>query len=99
MSLDLAVYLLIVLALVGANLPFLSQRVLLIGPRRQDKGLGWRLLEVLILAGLTTALGFALEAQIGQRHPQGWSFYAVVLCLFLTFAFPGFVWRQLRRPG
>lgn len=99
MSLHLAVYLLIALALVGANLPFLSQRLLLLGPRRADKGLGWRLLELLILCALTTALGFGLEGQIGQRHPQGWPFYAVVLCLFLTFAFPGFVWRQLRRPG
>ncbi len=99
MSLHLAVYLLIALALVGANLPFLSQRLLLLGPRRADKGLGWRLLELLILCALTTALGFVLEGQIGQRHPQGWPFYAVVLCLFLTFAFPGFVWRQLRRPG
>lgn len=97
MSLDLAVYLLIALALVAANLPFLSQRLLLLGPRRDDKGLGWRLLELLILCALVTALGFLLEARLGQRHAQGWPFYAVVFCLFLTFAFPGFVWRHLRR--
>jgi hypothetical protein len=42
-------------------------------------------------------LGMALEARIGQRQPQGWEFYAIVICLFLTFAFPGFVWRILRR--
>ena len=37
------------------------------------------------------------RGQIGQRQPQGWEFYAIVICLFLTFAFPGFVWRILRR--
>ena len=38
-----------------------------------------------------------IEARLGQRAPQGWEFYAAVLCLMLTFAFPGFVWRVLRR--
>ena len=45
----------------------------------------------------TLVLGFALEARIGQRQAQGWEFYAALGCLFLTFAFPGFVWRYLRR--
>ena len=84
----------------AANLPFLSERLLLVGPRRSPKPLGWRLLELLLLAALVIALGTAIESRIGQRHPQGWEFYAVALCLMLTFAFPGFVWRVLRRrPG
>ena len=49
------------------------------------------------MCGLTLALGFALEARIGQRQPQGWEFYAAMLFMFITFAFPGFVWRYLRR--
>lgn len=87
----------IAVALVAANLPFVNERVLLLGPRREPKGLAWRLLELLLLALLVLGLGLLLEARMGQRHPQGWPFYAAAACLFLTFAFPGFAWRYLRR--
>lgn len=83
---------------VAANLPFFSERVLFVGPSRAPrKAFGWRLLELLLLAASTVALGMLIEGRIGQRHPQGWQFYVVVMCLFITFAFPGFVWRYLRR--
>jgi hypothetical protein len=92
------VWLVLVVALVAANLPFFNERVLLVGPRRAPrKAFGWRLLELLLLFAATLGLGLALEARIGQRHPQGWEFYAAALAMFVTFAFPGFVWRYLRR--
>ena len=97
MSGSLAGWLLLLVGFVAANLPFLSERLLLVGPRRAPKALGWRLLELLLLAGLTIALGMLVESRIGQRSPQGWEFYAAGLCLMITFAFPGFVWRVLRR--
>ena len=50
-----------------------------------------------LLLLLASLLGFVLESRLGQRHAQGWEFYAAALCLFVTFAFPGFVWRYLRR--
>ena len=90
-------WLLLLIGFVAANLPFLTERLLLVGPHRAPKPLGWRLLELLLLSGLTIALGMAIEARIGQRAPQGWEFYAAALCLMITFAFPGFVWRILRR--
>ena len=99
MSHALEVWLVIAFALVAANLPFVNERLLVVGPRRSPKGLGWRLLELLLLAALSFGLGALLEAQIGQRHSQNWEFYAAGLCLFVTFAFPGFVWRYLRRQG
>jgi hypothetical protein len=40
-------------------------------------------------------LGLALEQSAGQIAPQGWEFYAVTGALFLTLAFPGFVYRYL----
>ena len=40
-----------------------------------------------------------LENRIGQRQPQGMEFFVAAGCLFITFAFPGFVWRYLRRGG
>jgi Protein of unknown function (DUF2818) len=97
MNSGVAVWLVLVLAVLAANLPFLNERLLVIGPRRQSKAFGWRLLELLLLGGLTLVLGMALEGSLGQRSPQQWEFYAAWLCLFLTLAFPGFVWRYLRR--
>lgn len=92
-----SIWVILIVAAVAANLPFLSERVLFIGPPRHPKGLGWRLLEWLLLFGLVLALGMGLEARLGQRHPQSWEFYVVAACLFATLAFPGFVWRFLRR--
>ena len=86
-------------ALVAANLPFVNERLFIVGPRRAPKALGWRLLELLLLALATWGLGTLLEMRIGQRAPQNWEFFAAAGCLFLTFAFPGFVWRYLRRGG
>lgn len=97
MTVSLQVWLLLALGVVAANLPFFNERLLLVGARRSPKGLGWRLLELALLAALTLALGIVIETRLGQRHAQGWEFYAAALCLFVTCAFPGFVWRYLRR--
>jgi Protein of unknown function (DUF2818) len=91
------VWLVLVVALVAANLPFVNERLFIVGPLRAPKRLGWRLLELIVLGLATLALGLAIEARIGQRHAQGWEFHAALAFMFLTFAFPGFVWRQLRR--
>jgi len=97
MNTSVQISLLLVLALVAANLPFVSERLAVIGPRRQAKALGWRLLELLVLYLLVGAVGLALEKHAGQIAPQGWEFYAVTLTMFVTLAFPGFVWRYLLR--
>ena len=91
------VWLVLLAAVVSANLPFVNERLFAVGPRRAPKSLAWRLLELLVFGGLTLLLGMALEARIGQRQPQRWEFYAAAGCLYLVLAFPGFVWRYLRR--
>jgi Protein of unknown function (DUF2818) len=92
------VWLVLIVALFAANLPFVNERLFIVGPRRlPNKVLGWRLLELVLLFGATIGLGMLLEARIGQRHPQGWEFYAAAFAMFVTFAFPGFIWRYLRR--
>jgi len=92
------VWLVLVAALAAANLPFVNERLFIVGPRRvPQKILGWRLLEMLLPFLATLGLGMALEARIGQRHDQGWEFYAAAFAMFVTFAFPGFIWRYLRR--
>jgi hypothetical protein len=93
-----SVWLVLVVALVAANLPFVNERLFVIGPRRRpEKAFAWRLLELVVFALLTWGLGVALESSIGQRAKQDWEFYAAGACLFLTLASPGFVWRYLRR--
>ena len=91
------VWLVLLAALLAANLPFVNERLFIVGPVRAPKALAWRLLELLLLGLAVLGLGLALEARIGQRHSQGWEFYAAAGCLFITLGFPGFVWRYLRR--
>ena len=69
----------------------------MIGPRRPAKSLVWRLAELLVLYLLVGLAGLGLEQHAGQIAPQGWEFYAVTLSMFVTLAFPGFVWRYLMR--
>ena len=97
MRFSAAAWLVILFAVVAANLPFVNERLFIVGPRRAPKAFAWRLVELVFLYALTLALGFALEARLGQRQPLGWEFYAAMASLFLTLAFPGFVWRYLRR--
>ena len=92
-----AVWLVLLVAVLAANLPFVNERLFIVGPQRAPKGLGWRLLELVMLWGVLLGVGFALEAHAGQIQPQGWEFFAAIGFLFLTHAFPGFVWRYLRR--
>lgn len=100
MSQTLNVWLLIGLAAVAANLPFINQRWLAVWPTRMvRKGLGWRLLELVFWYGVVGAVALALERGAGQAHAQGWEFYAITAALFLTLAFPGFVYRYLLRRG
>ena len=88
----------IVAALFAANLPFLSQRWLVVGPRSSvGKPLGGRLAEMAVLYFVVGGLALLLERRAGQIAPQGWEFYAITATLFVTLAFPGFVYRYLLR--
>lgn len=101
MSQALSVWVVIVAAFVASNLPFLTERLFgiwALGPARR-KGLALRLLELLVFYLLVGALGLGLEQRLGQIAPQGWEFYAITVALFLTLAFPGFVYRYLARRG
>lgn len=101
MSQTASIWLVLISALCAANLPFVSQRWLLLGPlAARGKPLWARLVEMLLLYGAVGGLALLLERRAGQIAPQGWEFYVITAALFLTFAFPGFVYRQLlRRHG
>lgn len=96
MNTGAAALLLLVLAACLANLPFITERFFLL-MRRPVKTVWWRLLELLIYYGIFVAIGRGLEAYVGRVQPQAWQFYAITLLVFLVLAYPGFVFRYLRR--
>ncbi len=68
----------VLLALVGANLPFLNQRLFAAVPLKAAKKSAWiRIAELIVLYFVVGALGFMLEARAGNRFEQGWQFYAI----------------------
>lgn len=97
MSVSMSVWAVVVLAFVGANLPFLNNRFLGVLPLSKPKTLAWRLGELLACYFVVGGIGLALEQSAGQMYPQRWEFYATTAALFLTLAFPGFVFKYLRK--
>lgn len=87
-----SVILLIIIAILAANLPFATERIggMVAVPH---KHFGWRLLEVLLLYVVVGLFARVLESRLMPAHSQGWQFYVCTLALFLVFAFPGFVLR------
>ncbi|RCS58675.1 DUF2818 family protein [Parvibium lacunae] len=89
-----------------ANLPFFSERYFGIWPlslqhkeELRTKSLAWRMLELVVFYLLLGLLTRWLEQQHGNIYPQKWEFYAITACMFLVMAFPGYVWRYLRRQS
>ncbi len=101
MSSQFPAWLVLLAAACGANLPFFTRRVLgLVAlPDGRRKGLPAELLELVGLYFVVGILGLLLERHGGQIAPQGWEFYAVTAALFVTLAFPGFIYRHLVRNG
>lgn len=95
MTHNTSIWLVLLVLLLAANLPFLNERWFAVIPRRAPKTLWMRVGELLLCYMLAIALGLALEQSAGQIAPQGWEFYAVTGAMFLTLAFPGFVYRYL----
>lgn len=93
-----SVWLVVALGFLAANLPFVNERLLAVWPTAgAAKSLWARLAEMVVWYLAVGGLGLALEQQAGQIYPQGWEFYAITAAMFLTFAFPGFVYRYLGR--
>ena len=95
MSQSASAGLVILLAVLAANLPFVSQRLLGVLTLKQPKILAVRLAELVVLYLLVGGVGLLLENKAGQIAPQGWEFYAITATLFVTLSFPGFVFRYL----
>ncbi len=99
-----SIALLLLTALVAANLPWISERVLFVLPAPARGKREWiRVLEWFVLYLIVGLAATGIEVrQQGERYQQDWEFYVTTLCLFLVFALPGFIWhhdlrRHLRR--
>ena len=60
-------------------------------------GLAFRLVLLITAYFVVGGIGFAIESYLGKTTGQRWEFYAITFALFVTFAFPGFVYRYLLR--
>ena len=97
MSVTLASWLLIAIALLLANLPFISDNLFGVIPRRSPKPLWLRLAELAVFYVVVGLIARLLEGRIGGVFEQAKEFYMLTVPLFVTLAFPGFVLRYLRK--
>ena len=95
MTQTITVWLVILVAVMGANVPFITKNRFLFVALSEPKTGWWRLVELVLFYFIAGGLGLLLENRAGQIAPQGWEFYAVTAALFVTLAFPGFIYRYL----
>lgn len=95
MGQTIPVWLVVLVSLLAANMPFMNARFMAVVRLKEPKSFGLRLLELVLWYVIAGAFALGLEHRGGQIAPQGWEFYAITGTLFITFAFPGFVYRYL----
>ena len=95
MSTTFSVWSVVGLGILFANAPFFTDRWWGVFRFRSSKSLPLRLLELLSFYLMLGLLALLLEKNAGQITPQGWEFFAITFSVFLTFSFPGFVYRYL----
>ncbi len=90
-----SVWVVLLVALLAANLPFISNRLFAVLALKSPKNLAIRFGELVVWYFVAGGVGLFLEQSAGQIAAQGWEFYAITGALFVTFAFPGFTYRYL----
>ncbi|GGY14354.1 DUF2818 family protein [Paludibacterium paludis] len=88
---------LLIVAVLAANLPFMTNRIAGI-KKVAHKAFGWRFLEWGVLYVAVGLFARFLESRQMPVQSQEAAFYVATLSLFAVFAFPGFVirywWRK-----
>ena len=94
MSVDQAVWLLLVTAIILANIPWILSNRLFLFIKVPSKSFIVNILEWLLYFILTGIFAYLLESKsMGHVQAQEWEFYAITLFMFIIFAFPGFIYR------
>ena len=89
-------WLIILLSIVIANLPWLSNKLFLVFEVGNKKSLAWVLTELISLYLVWGLVLMFIENQVvGNIHNQDWEFYVVTFCLFIIFTFPGFIYKVI----
>jgi hypothetical protein len=89
-----AVWLLLVTAVVLANLPFIMNNRLFLVIKVAHKSVVVNFIEWLTYFGITAIFAYLLEKKtMGHVASQEWEFYVTVFFMFMIFAFPGFIYR------
>lgn len=98
MNITVAVFLIIILAIAAANVPFVNERLFGFIPLTQARKSLWlRLFELIIMYVLVGIVAYFIERHFGDVFTQDWIFFTVSICVFIIFAYPGFVVRYLLR--
>lgn len=91
----------LLVAFIAANVPFFNQYLFAIIPLNKTENYKkpfWiRLIELIVLYFIIGFIAHEIEAYVSDAYHQTWQFYAVTGCLFLVFAYPGYVVRYLRK--
>lgn len=94
MDINQAVWLLLVTAIVLANIPFILSNRLFIFIKVPEKSIWINLTEWFLYFIVTGFFAYLLENKsMGHLTQQGWEFYTITLFMFIIFAFPGFIYR------
>ena len=94
MELTQAVWLLLVTAIVLANIPFILSNRLFLFIKVPHKSIVVNLIEWFLYFILTGIFAYLLENKsMGHVAEQTWEFYTINLFMFIIFAFPGFIYR------
>ena len=88
---------LLVIMLVLANLPCVSERAFFFYiHKEQPKNMAWCLIELLVYYGAFLIIARITENVLfGSSVQQGWEFYSITLSLFLVLSFPAFIYKAL----
>lgn len=94
MSVDQAVWLLLVTAMILSNIPWILSNRLFLFINVPNKSFSVNMIEWVTYFGMTGAFAYLLESKsMGHVQPQQWEFYVITLFMFMIFAFPGFIYR------
>jgi len=103
MSSSIAVIILFIITLIAANIPFISDRILLVRETNDNKKFWLRAIEWFLMSIVVMAIAIGLEIKLhGSAYSnvwefwnfsQHWEFYSITLCLFIVFALPGFIYH------
>lgn len=94
MTLDIAVWVLLVTAIILANVPWFFTNRLFLFIRVPTKSIVINFVEWFVYFLITGLFAYLLENKaMGHVKAQDWEFYAVTIFMFAIFSFPGFIYR------